>query len=1169
MEAHIQKALLDRIYERRKAATLDLERQVREALVRGERSKIDTIVQQLCALLLSSSPNNVNARNGGLIGLAGLGIALGQEIAPYLQQVVPPILQCFIDPDSKIRYFACESFYNIAKVCKGEILIFFNEIFDALSKLAADSELSVKNGAELLDRLLKDIVCEAAPHYVSRTQDLSRIRAQQDARNGSISGDAELDVGRQKVAAERFSHLSFGEEALDRAQTDMVANKMFSLAQFIPLLSERIYVLSPFTRNFLVSWITVLDSIPQLELVSFLPAFLDGLLKYLSDPNTDVRVATANVLADFLQKIKDAAEKRERIRQHQRQQIEYAEAQQQQRSAKKEKDAAIDSPGTDGVQVAVQPRTRPNTIIKPVPRRKSANATTKVSLSASPTTGAASDAADSVSTSNAKSLEPSSQASPEDAASSTEPAPTAEADSAASATPDTGAQPEAPAGDQSIVERESAQDDRTSYDDEVEDDEEGTQIFEEPMLEDWVPGHEVRVNYAAILEILLNHISFPDEEIQATALHWISELLLVVPDVIVPFTPRIIPSILPLIAHHSPAIQAAANATNINLYRVIQQLPAPSQPPPSMPPPNRPLSSAAARESKDVKAPVSKMQVPPLSPRIRAQPLAAALEHESGRSSAADSATPKQTSFGSFASSPQPPPVSAFDGVDYPSNIEADLFDYHATVISLTLQLLDEHEETRVTALEWLLMLHQKAPRKILVMDDGTFPALLKTLSDPSEDVIKGDLRLLAQISSASEDTYFYSFMANLLSLFSTDRRLLETRGSLIIRQLCSSLHTERIFRTMAEILEREEDLEFASIMVQNLNIILVTSPELADFRKRLRNLETKDGSTLFSSLYRSWSHNAVATFSLCLLAQAYEHASNLLSIFADLEITVPLLIQIDKLVQLLESPVFTSLRLQLLEPERYPFLFKCLYGLLMLLPQSSAFATLRNRLNAVSSLGFLQTVPRASFPAGSSGTSGPGSASSSSAAGSTRSKMLGREDQIRWNELLLHFRSVQLRHERTRRAAMLASQASDRTFSLSPESAQHAGGASFPDRNGVYPPGPASQTGRRRVTGGGPSRRSSTASPLKSMRVGTLGNDSVPGSVQSHANSFFGFPSGVHSDVMPAETNSRPMSPGVGAGRRGAGAAAAVPAAAMRALPGSRYVSSSAAPGASSVGPR
>jgi vacuole morphology and inheritance protein 14 len=55
------------------------------------------------------------------------------------------------------------------------------------------------------------------------------------------------------------------------------------------------------------------------------------------------------------------------------------------------------------------------------------------------------------------------------------------------------------------------------------------------------------------------------------------------------------------------------------------------------------------------------------------------------------------------------------------------------------------------------------------------------------------------------------------------------------------------------------------------------------------------------------------------------------------------------------------DLRLQLLEPDRYPYLYKCLYGLLMLLPQSSAFVSLRNRLNAVNSAGFLQIAPRSS----------------------------------------------------------------------------------------------------------------------------------------------------------------------------------------------------------------
>lgn len=47
--------------------------------------------------------------------------------------------------------------------------------------------------------------------------------------------------------------------------------------------------------------------------------------------------------------------------------------------------------------------------------------------------------------------------------------------------------------------------------------------------------------------------------------------------------------------------------------------------------------------------------------------------------------------------------------------------------------------------------------------------------------------------------------MIKVLELFSTDRRLLEQRGSLIIRQLCLHLNAERIFRTIAEILEKDD----------------------------------------------------------------------------------------------------------------------------------------------------------------------------------------------------------------------------------------------------------------------------------------------------------------------------------------------------------------------------
>lgn len=81
----------------------------------------------------------------------------------------------------------------------------------------------------------------------------------------------------------------------------------FSLPRFIPLLKERIWVINPFTRTFLVGWITLLDSIPDLELVTYLPEFLGGLLKFLSGNNADVRVVTQNCLDKFLNEIKRIA----------------------------------------------------------------------------------------------------------------------------------------------------------------------------------------------------------------------------------------------------------------------------------------------------------------------------------------------------------------------------------------------------------------------------------------------------------------------------------------------------------------------------------------------------------------------------------------------------------------------------------------------------------------------------------------------------------------------------------------------------------------------------------------------------------------------------------------------------------------------------------------------
>lgn len=53
---------------------------------------------------------------GGLIGLAAATVGLANHHDAYLSVIVPPVLRSFTDQDSRVRYYACEAFYNIAKV---------------------------------------------------------------------------------------------------------------------------------------------------------------------------------------------------------------------------------------------------------------------------------------------------------------------------------------------------------------------------------------------------------------------------------------------------------------------------------------------------------------------------------------------------------------------------------------------------------------------------------------------------------------------------------------------------------------------------------------------------------------------------------------------------------------------------------------------------------------------------------------------------------------------------------------------------------------------------------------------------------------------------------------------------------------------------------------------
>ncbi|KAL1486483.1 hypothetical protein MTO96_031363, partial [Rhipicephalus appendiculatus] len=189
LSAACVRALSDKLYEKRKTAALEIEKMVKDFMSKDNVTQIRKLLKLLGQDFALS--HNANSRKGGVIGLAAIALALGKDSGPYVDDLVKPILACLSDSDSRVRYYASEALYNVVKVARGAVLPIFNDIFDCLSKLAADPDQNVRNGSELLDRLLKDIVTESSS---------------------------------------------------------------FDLVAFMPLLRERVYTKNNFARAFVVSW---------------------------------------------------------------------------------------------------------------------------------------------------------------------------------------------------------------------------------------------------------------------------------------------------------------------------------------------------------------------------------------------------------------------------------------------------------------------------------------------------------------------------------------------------------------------------------------------------------------------------------------------------------------------------------------------------------------------------------------------------------------------------------------------------------------------------------------------------------------------------------------------------------------------------------------------------
>jgi len=284
LTAVIKQHLADKSAEKRKQAASDIEQRVRDALrspsswavaaagagagavgavpvaVGGSLASSATTVSDQgvhdhirrairCLTEDFCTQANPFRRKGGLLGLSSLAIALEHKpVQIHVSLLVPPVLTCFSDEDPTVRYSACEAFYNIAKVARHGILDkHLGAVFDGLCRLYADVEPSVKDGAQFLDRLVRDIATET---------------------------------------------------------------KDFKFSDFIPMLTTRIRVLNPSVLQLVLGWISLLDSVPQVDMIVYLPQYLEGLFNIVRNDNRDIRRNAELLLDELLKEITSAANER-------------------------------------------------------------------------------------------------------------------------------------------------------------------------------------------------------------------------------------------------------------------------------------------------------------------------------------------------------------------------------------------------------------------------------------------------------------------------------------------------------------------------------------------------------------------------------------------------------------------------------------------------------------------------------------------------------------------------------------------------------------------------------------------------------------------------------------------------------------------------------------------
>ncbi|KAL6928785.1 hypothetical protein ACO0SA_002114 [Hanseniaspora valbyensis] len=859
---------------------------------------------------VSIFPSNIDVttiRIAKLMAYASIIISLGQaNSAPFIKKIIPSMLPFFYDPNDLVRFYSCESLYNIAKILKGEILVYFNEIFDILCSVTVDPINNVKGAASILDKLIKDIVIEFGSDYISFLQlDDDILNTTSVINKNAFIGNKLSDNIRYKDIIEQHKNgmLSIGGDFVQPPSSKLRQpnNSTIQLNKFIPLLLERIYSNNSNTKVFLLSWIDVLNKCPNLTLVTFLPWLINAILLYLDDSvnSLEINELVNNLLNGMLLEVQNLGDIR--MRQFNKEQLQQVNTKKKLNNNSK-RISSLDSTSSS----------------------KSINNSKKVI-----------DGGLSIQE-RKKSLIINNMSIDDDTKNDI-------------------------VEDGEELGNKSASSDNSQV---SEEDTNGQSTVTENLGEEYV--NKPYLNIKKLTSTLIKSLSSSNQKIQKLVINWISNIITHWP----------IDDILKINKKNDLNKPELKDQDLSDLITLLLR-----------------LGNSATNKTKDF------THEEPLSDDIKYIDNMRQKQKQSGgsRDSVSKSANTNNIANAAYNLNYKLLELLNLTQDRLLINSLSLSLPITSLINNLVLTFKESNYENKVLILNWLNFLYSNFIDETNCdhFNDNCFLILVKALnyeedaksndsiddvlvesshsistsvseigtSDKKNDIIKNkdtkylfllnkSLNLLKLVNSLDpNDSYFNRFLNQLLNNWEESFNEKTNKRDTIFINLCNSLGSEKLYKNLSLLLDSryksQKNFAFTSDIINMMAKKMIVSKELYPLRIKLR---TNDDWSFFTILFKSWCIQPSALIFLCLISENYELGYNIILGMTTIEEILPKnLMQLDILVQLMESQSMTQMRMDLLMNDKQ-YLIKLLYSILMLLPQSSsAFSLLNNRLNSIS----------------------------------------------------------------------------------------------------------------------------------------------------------------------------------------------------------------------------